>query len=344
MATVQRDLTELATVLSKWLTDRASVNAKITDVVTPANGMSSETYLLDVDISESAGDRHVRWALRIEASSFQIYNDPAVEKQFRVLEALGRTSDIPVPRTHWYEPDTTILGSPFFLMDCVDGRAPPDAYHTTGLLAEATPQARETMWSNGVSMLARIHRLNPAPFAFLDRPDLGGTGLEQEVARWDRYRKWTGLPEVPVLHAARRWMEENIPASPPTGLAWGDARLTNILFQGTDCAAILDWETTSLSCAESDLGWWLYYDHATVAANPSGRLEGIGDRAATIALWEQQAGRKVQAMEWHEIFATWRFAWITEYAISLTAGAGAPLPASVANNNPAVKRLDELMS
>ena len=45
----------------------------------------------------------------------------AVEREYRVLTAL-RDSDVPVPRTYWLCEDETVIGTAFFVMDCVAGR------------------------------------------------------------------------------------------------------------------------------------------------------------------------------------------------------------------------------
>ena len=73
-------------------------------------------------------------------------------------------------------------------------------------------------------------------------------------------------------------------------------------------------------------------------------IAGIGGREATIAAWESFAGRKAEAMEWHEAFATWRFAIISERAIALTEAAGQKLPVSSGDGNPAVVRLAQLIA
>lgn len=339
-----RDEQELGRTLTRWLTSRVDGDVAVTRIAAPGGGSSSETFLIDATITGPDEARRVNWVLRIEPTGFQVYQDAAVEKQFRVMELLGRISDVPVPATLWYESDPSLLGSPFFLMERVAGEAPPNDYHSSGVLAEATPAAREAMWRDGVRMLTRIHKLDPVPFAFLGRPDLGPTGFEQEIARWDRYREWTGLAAVDVLDRGRRWLDDNRPAPTPPGLAWGDARLGNFLFRDNACVSVLDWETASLGGAESDLGWWLYYDHVIAEGSGIPRLDGVGDRAATIALWEQEMGRKAQAIEWHEAFATWRFAWISERALALAEAAGIPMPIGRGHNNPAVRRMGELIA
>ena len=138
--------------------------------------------------------------------------------------------------------------------------------------------------------------------AFLNRPALGVTGLDQEISAWDAYLGWAGVPPHPVLEKARGWISAHLPAHRPTGLAWGDARLGNMVFLEQRCRAVLDWETASLGGAESDLGWWIYYDWWVAEGTGVPRLDGIGGREETIRAWEDAIGRKAEAMPALEAF------------------------------------------
>ena len=343
---VRRDPDQIAAALLPWLRERLprAEAIELPPLARPAAGSSSETLLLDPLIHDNGRVRQERWVLRIQASAFQIYQDPAVERQFRTLQALAGATDVPAPQALWFEGDPAVLGAPFFVMRRVEGRVPDEMYHSAGVLADAAPQARRAMWLSALEALARIHRAPVEAFAFLDRPALGPTGLDQEIAAWDAYRRWAGTASHPTLERARRWLAGHVPAQRPTGLAWGDARLGNIVFRDDACAAVLDWETVSLGGAESDLGWWLYYDWSITEGAGAPRLEGLGGPAETIAAWEDFAGRKAEAMAWHEAFATYRFALISERAIALTEAAGGRLPVTSGDGNPAVRRLAQLLS
>ena len=45
----------------------------------------------------------------------------AVDREYRVITALAG-SDVPVPRTYALCADETVIGSMFYVMDCVEGR------------------------------------------------------------------------------------------------------------------------------------------------------------------------------------------------------------------------------
>ena len=142
---VRRDPAAVRAALIPWLRERlpTASDIELPTLERPAGGSSSETLLLDPVIRENGRSRREHWVVRIQATSFQVYQDPAVERQFRTLVALQETTDVPAPRALWYEADPAVLGAPFFVMEWVNGTAPPEMYHSTGVLAVATPAARE---------------------------------------------------------------------------------------------------------------------------------------------------------------------------------------------------------
>ncbi|MFA7602583.1 MAG: phosphotransferase family protein [Novosphingobium sp.] len=286
----------------------------IPEPVRPDAGGSSDTLFLNPVIRSEGREREARWVLRIEPTARQIYMLPSLERQFRVMEELGRLGTVPVPGVFWHEPDPAVLGAPFFVMARVEGQVPSDFVHSQGLLAELPPARREALWRDAVRTMAAIHAVPAERFRFLDRPEYGTGGLDQEIALWDAYARWSGVPMQPEEERARRWLEDHRPAYQADGLAWGDARIANMMFREERCVAVLDWETVSLAGAESDLGWWMFYDWMMAEGWGVPRLEGIGDGPALVAAWEEYAGRRAENMAWHEVFATWRFGLISDRA------------------------------
>jgi len=336
----QSDPREVGKALLPWLRARngEASDLAIADVSRPAIGGSSDTYFLNVDI----GDRRERWVVRIEATEYQVYQHPTLEWQYRVMKELGKAGQVPAPPVLWYEADTDIVGAPFFLMERVEGSVPTQMYHSDGLLKEATPAAREAMWLSAVEALAQIHKTDVEPFRFLDRPELGATGLDQEIAAWDDYARWTGVPLQPVQERTRLWLADHAPAHGMTGLAWGDARPGNMIFRDNRCRAVLDWETVSLGGAESDLGWWLFYDWFVTDGIGAPWLDGYGTRDQFVRAWEEFAGRKAQDLHWHEVFATWRFILIRDRAIDLARKVYGHNPYELPDPDPMLVRLEML--
>ncbi|HEY6870442.1 MAG TPA: phosphotransferase family protein [Novosphingobium sp.] len=333
---------ELAARLRPWLEQVGLPAAALTRLARAAGGRSSETWLVDARAPDGA--LHA-WVLRIQPRIDHVYEDPSVARQFHMIRALSGRTGLPVPAALALEEDPAVLGAPFFLMERAEGTAPPDPYHNEGLLAAASPAEREALWAQAVTLLARLNTLDPAPFAFLAWPaGPADDGVAQELARWDSFRHWAGIPQLSLYDRALRWLDDHRPAPAGIGLAWGDARPTNVLYAAGRITAVLDWETASLGTAETDLGWWLAYDRMMSDAIGVPRLDGLPDAAGTIALWEAASGRKARAMEWHLAFAAYRFAMISERALMLAVRAGT-MPASMTGpGNPMVRLLEELVA
>ena len=76
-------------------------------------GQSNPTYKL----RSPSGD----YVLRRKPSGKLLPSAHAVDREYRVMTALGGAG-FPVPRPRCFCGDETVIGSPFYLMDFVDGR------------------------------------------------------------------------------------------------------------------------------------------------------------------------------------------------------------------------------
>lgn len=339
MTGTARDIDALRNALTGWARHALGV-LEIARIVPAQGGASSETYLIH---ARFASGYRAEWVLRVEPSRHQVYQDPSIARQYSVISTLAAIPELPIPGLIALEPNAAVIGAPFFLMERATGNAPPNDYHREGLLAAAEPSARYAMWCDAVAMLARLHSVDPTAFEFLAFPG-HDDGIAQELARWDAYRSWSGVPELRAYDRARDWLERLRPNGRGIGFAWGDARLPNFMFDRDCVSALLDWETASLGGAETDLAWWLFYDRMIGEADGIERLDGLGEAKEFIAFWEDHAGCKAADMEWHMIFAGFRFALISERARALAIGAGR-LPADQwGSANPAVRLLEVLLN
>src|SRR5437588_8111740 len=78
-------------------------------------GQSNPTYKLN------AGNE--QYVLRRKPPGKLLPSAHAVEREYRVISALAN-SDVPVPKTYCLCEDDAIIGTPFYVMEYVDGRVP----------------------------------------------------------------------------------------------------------------------------------------------------------------------------------------------------------------------------
>jgi aminoglycoside phosphotransferase (APT) family kinase protein len=219
-----------------------------------------------------------------------------------------------VPRVLWFEPeDRSVLGAPFYVMARVPGRVPTDQppYHSGGWMTEASPEERTAIWWGGIGCIAKIHRLDwkALGFGFLEKPELGDTGLERELVYYRRCLSWAarGQPQ-PTIEAALEWLEAHKPGDEPTRLLWGDARIGNIIFDGTRPAAVIDWEMVTLGSPEADLAWAIFLDRHHSEGIETPRLAGFPSHEETVARYEDWTGHRVKHLHYYQVFAGFRFA------------------------------------
>lgn len=309
----ERDEAATTTALAHWL-GRVIEGAReitVTDLAVPdGSGFSNETMLCTASWTSAEGSPvREELVVRVEPTGYQVFLESDFELQYQLLEVLDQDTDVPVPPILWFEDDENVLGAPFFVMRRVPGRAAPDAppYNQEGWLHDTPAEVRRRLWEGAVDALIAVHRVPTDKVAFIAKPELGATGLDQIFEYWRRSFEWAARgEEYRIAASALDWLESNMPVERPTALSWGDARIGNILFHDGEVQAVLDWEMLSLGGHEMDLGWWLFLDSFHSFDVP--RLDGLGTRDETIERWEAGTGERACDLAWYEAFSGFRFA------------------------------------
>ena len=299
----QRDFEATRKILAEWLRDKLG-EVEVSQLVIPdGTGYSNETLLFD------AGD--AGYVLRVKPTGYQLFLETDFERQFEVMKLVSERTSVPMPQLLWFEEDPAWLGAPFFVMSKVAGKIPSDnpAYNTEGFLADAAVEQRRRLWSSAMDALTALHcELTLDDVGFLAKPERGATGFDQQWSYWGDFFAWAAKGnEQPIAERALDWLTANMPVERPTALAWGDARIGNMIFDDFVCRAVLDWEMVSLGGSLSDLGWWLFLDRFHSEGYGVPRLEGLGTREETIAFWEERVG-PADGVEWYEVYAGFKFA------------------------------------
>ncbi len=311
----KRDPDEVAATLTTWLaTQHPGGHApEVFDVQAPAsNGFSNETILCR---TRSPQGEEKRLVVRVAPTKHLLFMDAEFSTQYRVMKALADSgTDIPLPPLGPFEQDTQYLGVPFFTMDHVEGKVPPDniPYTVEGWVIEATPEDQERMWWSGIEALARVHRTDwrALDLGWLDMPARGKPGIGQQMSYYRDYLDWSakGLM-VPVLDQTWQWLNDNQPEEHgEIVLSWGDSRLGNIIWEDFRAVAVLDWEMASLAQPELDLGWFLYFDRQFTEPMGVPRPTGFPSHEETIERYSELVGRRVNDLFFYEVFSGFRFA------------------------------------
>src|SRR5581483_11027018 len=145
-------------------------------------GQSNPTYFV------SYPDR--RLVLRKQPAGPVLPSAHAVDREFRVLRALGAT-DVPVPRALLFHPERDIVGTPFYIMERLDGRVFHDA-----ALAQADGAERRAMYFAMAETLARLHDVDWHAVGLADfgRP---GNYFTRQIARWTKQCELARFRDIP---------------------------------------------------------------------------------------------------------------------------------------------------
>lgn len=303
---MSRDLAATRTVLEKWLRDHlpGHPSARVTGFSAPEGGGSSnETILFDAALE--GGQATAGLVLRVKPTGFRAFYQDTFANEYKVLELLGRNTDVPVPTVYGYEEDPGLLGAPFWIMDRVAGENPADnpPYNVSGFLADARPQERRRLWESAIKAMAKLHACDPGDLSFLAESRQGANGLEQLLNSWREAASWVlDGGSHPLLAHGWQWLWENRPAVSTDALSWGDARIGNMLFDDFTCAAVLDWEMLSLGGPLVDLGYFIFMERTW----PPPRLEGLGTSEEAVGIWEAATGLTAANLDWYQALAAYR--------------------------------------
>jgi aminoglycoside phosphotransferase (APT) family kinase protein len=306
----KRNIDETKIAVGRWLAGRLGADGvDITDVSLPKAGYSNETIFLTARWSDESGPRVDRLVLRVEPTGHQLFVQPDVMLQAKMLTALRQHPGTPAPRVWFTEPDPSILGAPFFIMERTEGRIPGDvpSWHAKGWTAELSPVEARRLHDEGLKALVALHSIDWRDgFEFLDR-GRSGRSLAAYLEELGQIWAWAESSrqfDADVLETCYRYLIENPPDDPGEGIVWGDARMGNLMFDDDlHVVAMFDWETATIGPPGIDLGWWLMFDEFLSEAQGIPRLSGLGSRDEIVARYVELGGSPVPDIDYYELLA-----------------------------------------
>jgi len=268
-------------------------------------GQSNPTYYLQTPQRE--------YVLRRKPPGKLLPSAHAVDREYRVITALGQT-DVPVPRTYALCEDPEVVGTPFFIMECVHGRVITDAR-----LPGLTPADRATMYDAMSDVLARLHNVD---YAAVGLGDFGKPGnyFARQIHRWTSQYRASETETIASMDRLIGWLPGHIPPDDTTTIVHGDYRLGNMIVHPTEprVLAVLDWELCTLGHPLADLAYncMPYHLSADVMEGFEGAdlaPLGIPSEETYLAAYCRRTGRPgIEDWDFYVAFSMFRLAAIAQ--------------------------------
>ncbi|KNC50241.1 aminoglycoside phosphotransferase [Thecamonas trahens ATCC 50062] len=237
------------------------------DVAQFAGGQSNPTYL----IRNPTGKAGYSWVLRKKPPGKLLPSAHAVEREYAIIAALAPTA-VPVPRPLLLCTDPDVIGTPFYLMDAVDGRIFRDPK-----LPSLSRADRSAVFADMATTLAALHSLDPDAVGLGSYRRGSGGYISRQLKRWwGNYSlavvEETNTEPMTRLHT---WLRASAPVAERSAIVHGDYKLDNMVFHATEprVIALLDFELWTIGDPYSDLAYCLL-PYIIGAGAPS--LPGLG--------------------------------------------------------------------
>jgi aminoglycoside phosphotransferase (APT) family kinase protein len=292
---VDFDVAALNAYLGDWLGGSQESQVRRTQ-----GGMSNPTYFV------ARGDW--RAVLRKQPGGQLAPSAHAIDREFRVLTVL-QGSAVPTPIPYRFCPDREVIGTPFYLMEWLDGRAFHE-FATPGL----RPEERRDLYRSMCAALAAIHRID---YKAIGLGDFGRPGnyfarqLARWAGQWQKFRQGDG--DNPALDRIVAWLSERVPESETIALCHGDYRMANVMFHKTDprVIGVIDWELSTLGHPLVDLAfnvqaWRMAPDENGGLLGLNLREMGIPRQDEYLELYYQLSGATERLTLFHQVFAMFR--------------------------------------
>jgi aminoglycoside phosphotransferase (APT) family kinase protein len=321
-----RDPATVPPLLEAWLTGAlpAGADPKVTILSgIDSNGMSSETLVFDATWTEDGEQKTGEYVARVAPSpdEFPVFMDYALQDQYDAMRIVGERTSVPVPNVGLFEPTGEVLGTPFFLMDRIDGIVPPDVppynWGTApdidgNWITDATDEQRRTLQDSTIKAIVGLHEIPNAAevFSFLDRHDYPGeTNLARNLAWARAWYEWS-VPDIgrsPMTEKALDWLEANIPdtAGQDTVLCWGDSRIGNVMYKDFEPVGVLDWEMAALGPREMDISWMMFAHMVFESITEVFGFPGMPDflaEADVKATYQDLTGVELGDLTWYHLY------------------------------------------
>lgn len=268
-------------------------------------GQSNPTYRID----SPSGP----YVLRRKPFGNLLPSAHAVDREYRVQAGLFGTG-FPVARQYGLCTDDAVIGSWFYVMDCVNGRTIWD-----GAMPGATPEFRRATYLAMVDTLAALHQVDVAAAGLADygKP---GNYFGRQVERWTKQYRLAETETMAEMERLIAWLPATLPQQDRTSIVHGDFRIDNLIFASdeTKVVAVLDWELSTLGDPLADftylcMAWVTDNEGRSGVQDLDRNALGIPELDEIVARYCEKTDRSsIPDIDWYLAFNFFRLAGIVQ--------------------------------
>jgi len=215
-------------------------------------------------------------------------------RQARIMAALAPT-DVPVPQilaTEDAEPA-------WFAMQLVAGESLEPVLDEPPV----PPPLAAARMLRAAEILPRLHDV-PLDAVPVDGPALSP---HDELDRWARTMAAVPPHLVPDADRLHRRLEQSVPAAVTPTLVHGDYRLGNLICEGTEPVALIDWEIWSVGDPRVELGWFLVFADGSNFPGVGREVPGLPSADDLVSAYAAD-GRPVDDLAWFDALGRYKMA------------------------------------
>lgn len=293
--------------LNEHLQQHAPQIGEVKSITRFTGGYSNLTYCLQTDNGE--------FVLRMPPPGANIKSAHDMGREFRVLSLL-KPHYAKVPTPIIYCESTEIIGSPFYVMEKLDGII---------LRAHNAPKMNipaETMQKLSASLIDNLVDLHAL--------DIKATGLEQlgkpdgfvqrQVEGWVKRYYTAETDKIESIDTVAEWIQKNQPREQPPAFLHNDYKYDNLLLDEnnlTNITGVLDWEMSTVGDPLMDLGATLAYWFEEGEGDMFKQynlswLPGNFTRKQIIDRYAEKSGRDLSDINFYYVFGLFKNAVIAQ--------------------------------
>ena len=278
--------------LEAYLSNRLQSEVQVSKMIPLTGGACQDNYLTDINVlqGESSGLHSLVFRTDKGAS---LFSSLSRVEEYYVIQ-LAYSAGVKTPKPIWLEDGREAIGSPFYFMERISGRA-NGRYIVKDPKLNAVRKKFSTFLAENLS---KIHTVTPEKCSDsefrkkLSRFTDGEPFSVAKLAIEELKTQVNSLKEPhPAIDLMINWLEENVKSTDFPVLVHGDFRTGNFMVTPEEVTGIVDWEFAHFGDRHEDIAWLCMRDWRFGKLNKE--VGGFATREEFYADYEKFSGIKV---------------------------------------------------